>query len=84
MTHESEALALETIEERIRKDLEDDRKDAECELCHYGDAAGLMHETAERTMHIVHFWELCRIYQQKEHIFPLLFHVATDVLPAQA
>jgi len=32
MTHESEALALETMEERIRKDLEDDRKDTEYEL----------------------------------------------------
>jgi hypothetical protein len=32
MTHESEALALETMEERIRKDLEEDRRNAECEL----------------------------------------------------
>ncbi|KAJ8583926.1 hypothetical protein M405DRAFT_827716, partial [Rhizopogon salebrosus TDB-379] len=76
MAHESEALALEIMEERVRKDLEDDRKDAECELSCYEDA-GLMHEAAERTMHIVRFWE------QKEHIFPLLFRVAMDVLPAQ-
>jgi hypothetical protein len=30
--------------------LEDDRKDAECELSRYEDAR-LMHEAAERTMH---------------------------------
>ncbi|KAJ8580355.1 hypothetical protein M405DRAFT_834446, partial [Rhizopogon salebrosus TDB-379] len=68
------ALALETMEERIRKDLEDDRKDAECELSRYENAR-LMHEAAERTMHIVRFWE---------NTFPLLFRVAMDVLPAQA
>jgi hypothetical protein len=44
------ALALETMEECIRKDLEDDRKDAECELSRYEDAR-LMHGAAERTMH---------------------------------
>jgi len=60
MTHESEALALETMEERIRKDLEDDRKDAEYELSRYEDA-GLMHEAVERTMDIVRFWEVCAI-----------------------
>jgi hypothetical protein len=57
VAHESEALALEIMEERVRKDLEDDRKDAECELSCYEDA-GLMHEAAERTMHIVRFWEV--------------------------
>jgi hypothetical protein len=51
MAHESEALALEAMEERIRKDLEDDRKDAEYELSRYEDA-DLMHE---RTMNIVRF-----------------------------
>jgi len=62
MTHESEALALETMEERIRKDLEDDRKDTEYELSlnHYEDA-GLMHGAVERTMDIVRFWEVCGI-----------------------
>jgi hypothetical protein len=61
MTHESEALALETMEERIHKGLEDDRKDAECELSRYEDA-GLMHEAAERTsICIVRFWEVCGI-----------------------
>jgi hypothetical protein len=54
MTHESEALALETMEERIRKGLEDDRKDAECELSRY--------EAAERTsICIVRFWVVCGI-----------------------
>jgi hypothetical protein len=60
MTHESEGLALETMEERIRKDLEDDRKDAEYELSRYEDA-GLMHEAVERTMDIARFWEVCGI-----------------------
>jgi hypothetical protein len=50
-------LALETMEVYIRKDLEDDRKDAEYELSRYEDA-GLMHE---RTMDIVRFWEVCGI-----------------------
>ena len=60
MTHESEALALETMEERIHKDLEDDRKDAKYELSRYEDA-GLMDEAVERTMDIVRFWEVCEI-----------------------
>jgi hypothetical protein len=52
MAHESEVLALETMVECVRKDLGDDRKDAECELSCYEDA-GLMH--------IVCFWEVCGI-----------------------
>jgi hypothetical protein len=60
MAHESEVLALETMVERVRKDLGDDRKDAGCELSCYEDA-GLMHEAAERMMHIVCFWEVCGI-----------------------
>jgi len=60
MTHESKVLALETMEERIRKDLEDDRKDAEYELSYYEDA-GLMHEAVECTMDIIRFWEVCGI-----------------------
>jgi len=46
------------IHQRIRKDLEDDRKDAKYELSRYEDA-GLMHEAVERTMDIVRFWEVC-------------------------
>ncbi|KAJ8596111.1 hypothetical protein M405DRAFT_806036, partial [Rhizopogon salebrosus TDB-379] len=72
------ALALETMEECIRKDLEDDRKDAECELSRYEDAR-LMHEAAERTMHSPFV-----AYTSKKNTFPLLFRVAMDVLPAQA
>jgi len=48
------------MEERIRKDLEDDRKDAEYELSRY-EEAGLMDEAVERTMDIVRFWEVCAI-----------------------
>ena len=43
------------IHQRIRKDLEDDRKDAKYELSRYEDA-GLMHEAVERTMD--RFWEV--------------------------
>lgn len=68
---------LKTTEDRSRKELELDRKDAECEFSHYDDES-IQHETAERNTEIVHFWE------KKEHTFPLLFRVAMDVLPAQA
>ncbi|KAG2040781.1 hypothetical protein BDR03DRAFT_948504, partial [Suillus americanus] len=64
---------LETTEERFRKELELDRKDAECEFSRYEDA-GILPETAERTTDIVHFWK-----QQKERTFPLLFRVAMDL-----
>lgn len=68
---------LETTEERSRKELELDRKDAECEFSRYDDE-GILHETAEQNTDFVRFWE------KKEHTFPLLFRVAMDVLPAQA
>ncbi|KAG1847021.1 hypothetical protein DFJ58DRAFT_843337 [Suillus subalutaceus] len=43
--------------ERFRKELELDRKDAECELSRYEDA-GILLKTAERTADIVRFWEV--------------------------
>ena len=57
MTH---SLVSETAEERARKDLEHDRKDAERELYHYEDT-GLL-EAAERTTDTVCFWEVCQIF----------------------
>ena len=54
-----------TCEERARKDLEQDRKDAENELQRYEDA-GVLLDTAERTTDIIHFWEVC------DHSFSLL------------
>jgi len=58
MIHECNALALETQEGRVRKDLEDDRKGAEYESSRYEDV-GLMHEVVGRTMDIIRFWEVC-------------------------
>lgn len=52
---------LETTEERSRKELKLDRKDAECEFSRYEDA-GILHETAERNTDIVCFWEVCDIF----------------------
>jgi len=57
MTH---SLASETAEERTRKDLEHNRKDAERELYRSEDT-GLL-EAAERTTDIVRFWEVCQIF----------------------
>ena len=57
MTH---SLVSETAEERARKDLEHDRKDAERELYRYEDI-GLL-ETTERTTDIVRFWEVRQIF----------------------
>ena len=54
-----------TCEERARKDLEQDRKDAENELQRYEDA-GVLLDTAERTTDIICFWEVC------DHSFSLL------------
>ncbi|KAG2069637.1 hypothetical protein BDR04DRAFT_675411 [Suillus decipiens] len=48
---------LETTEERFHKELELDRKDAECGFSRYEDA-GILLETAERTADIVRFWEV--------------------------
>lgn len=52
--------APETVQELIRKELEQDRKDAECEFSRYEDA-GLLPDMAERTTDIVRFWEVCHI-----------------------
>jgi hypothetical protein len=57
MTH---SLVSETAEERTRKDLEHDRKDAERELYRYEDI-GLL-EATERTTDIVRFWEVRQIF----------------------
>lgn len=67
----------ETMKECIRKRIELDRKDAECEFSRY-EVAGILLEAAERTTDIVRFWE------KKERTFLLLFRVAMDVLPARA
>jgi hypothetical protein len=53
--------AAADLEERTRKDLELDRKDAELELHRYEDA-GLLLDIAERTMDILRFWEVCEIF----------------------
>ncbi|KAG1899694.1 uncharacterized protein F5891DRAFT_1278754 [Suillus fuscotomentosus] len=69
---------LESTEERLRKELEVNKKDAKYEFSRY-EEVGILLEAAERTTDVIRLWE------QKEHtIFPLLFHVAMDVLPAQA
>jgi len=78
-------------------ELEADHKDAELELSRY-EEAGVVCDMAERTMDLVRYWEVsqsttplttCSKFvlicsQSKQNVYPLLFCVAMDVLPAQA
>ena len=78
-----------TCEERARKDLEQDRKDAENELQRYEDAgdtanAQQISYVSGRCVIIPFHYHMSDLLQKKEHVFPLLFHVAMDVLSAQA
>jgi hypothetical protein len=60
--------AAADLEERTRKDLELDRKDAELELHHYEDA-GLLLDVAERTMDILRFIQQGDLYSAaQQHI----------------